>query len=93
VTLGDHRAVGGCAPRSRESARPLTTRGRAVRSGIRRYVVLGAGLDTFVHRCELAGQVRVFEVDRRAALWNRQGALVPLDPSRIVHARVRGRMR
>ncbi len=36
----------------------------AVAAGVRQYVVLGAGLDTFAYRSPLAGQVRVFEVDR-----------------------------
>ncbi|MFF9347065.1 class I SAM-dependent methyltransferase [Streptomyces sp. NPDC014734] len=37
---------------------------RALRSGTRQCVVLGAGLDTFAHRSDLAEDVRVFEVDR-----------------------------
>ncbi len=35
----------------------------AVAAGVRQYVVLGAGLDTFAYRSPLAGQVQVFEVD------------------------------
>ena len=47
----------------------------AVDRGVRQYVLLGAGLDSFGYRCPLAGQVQVFEVDhpgtqewKRAAL-------------------------
>jgi methyltransferase (TIGR00027 family) len=35
----------------------------AVAAGVRQYVVLGAGLDTFAYRSPIAAQVRVFEVD------------------------------
>jgi methyltransferase (TIGR00027 family) len=35
----------------------------AVAAGVRQYVLLGAGLDSFACRSELASQVRVFEVD------------------------------
>jgi methyltransferase (TIGR00027 family) len=35
----------------------------AVRAGVRQYVLLGAGLDSFACRSALASQVRVFEVD------------------------------
>jgi methyltransferase (TIGR00027 family) len=38
----------------------------AVAGGIAQYVILGAGLDSFAYRSELAGQVRVFEVDHPA---------------------------
>ncbi|HEX6451311.1 MAG TPA: class I SAM-dependent methyltransferase [Trebonia sp.] len=55
----------------------------AVRSGMAQYVVLGAGLDTFAYRGELARRVRVFEVDqpgtqewKRAALAS-AGIAVP----------------
>lgn len=42
--------------------------------GVGQYVVLGAGLDTFAQRRpELAGQVRVFEIDQPATqAWKRQ---------------------
>jgi methyltransferase (TIGR00027 family) len=55
----------------------------AVRVGLAQYVVLGAGLDTFAYRSELARRMRVFEVDqpetqewKRAALA-RAGISVP----------------
>jgi len=39
---------------------------RSTRLGVTQYVILGAGLDSFAYRSELAGQVRVFEVDHPA---------------------------
>jgi methyltransferase (TIGR00027 family) len=55
----------------------------AIRAGSAQYVVLGAGLDTFAYRGELARRVRVFEVDqpgtqewKRAALAS-AGIAVP----------------
>lgn len=43
-------------------------------AGVDQYVILGAGLDTFAQRrTDLAGQVRVFEVDRPGPqAWKRQ---------------------
>ena len=38
----------------------------AIGRGIRQYVLLGAGLDSFAYRSPLAGGVRVFEVDHPA---------------------------
>ncbi len=41
--------------------------GEAVRQGVKQYVLLGAGMDTFVFRCpELVKQLQVFEVDHPA---------------------------
>jgi len=41
--------------------------------GVGQYVILGAGLDTFAQRRELASQMLVFEVDRPSAqAWKRQ---------------------
>jgi len=47
---------------------------RAVANGIRQYVVLGAGLDTFAYRNPFAAQgLRVFEVDHPATqAWKRE---------------------
>jgi methyltransferase (TIGR00027 family) len=47
--------------------------GRAVERGIRQYVVLGAGLDTFAYRSPYPGaRLRVFEVDHPATqAWKR----------------------
>jgi methyltransferase (TIGR00027 family) len=45
---------------------------RAVESGVRQYVLLGAGLDTFAYRNPFAG-LRVFEVDHPATQqWKRE---------------------
>jgi len=45
----------------------------AAASGVRQYVVLGAGLDTFGYRSPLAQKVRVFEVDRPGTqAWKRR---------------------
>lgn len=48
--------------------------GEAVARGVRQYVVLGAGLDTFAHRNPHADLgLRVFEVDHQATQeWKRQ---------------------
>jgi methyltransferase (TIGR00027 family) len=45
----------------------------AVKRGVGQYVILGAGLDSFAYRSDLAAQVRVFEVDHPATQqWKRQ---------------------
>lgn len=45
---------------------------RAAARGIRQYVILGAGLDSFGYRGGLAGQLQVFEVDNPATqAWKR----------------------
>ena len=49
----------------------------AVRAGIRQYVILGAGLDTFaLRRTDLAAQLSVFEVDQPHAVAWKQRRLV-----------------
>jgi methyltransferase (TIGR00027 family) len=46
---------------------------RSIGRGVRQYVILGAGLDSFAGRSELAGRVRLFEVDHPATQeWKRQ---------------------
>ena len=64
---GDHLVLShartGVACRSRYTEDRLA---EGVRRGVRQYVLLGAGLDTFAYRSELAGHVRVFEVDHPA---------------------------
>src|SRR5580700_12019169 len=59
------------AARSRFAEESLAA---AVARGVRQYVVLGAGLDTFAHRNPFAEQgLRVFEVDHPATQgWKRQ---------------------
>lgn len=47
----------------------------AVGAGIRQYVVLGAGLDSFAYRPGLSGQVRTFEVDRLATQDDKRARL------------------
>ena len=58
---------------------------RAVQSGVEQVVVLGAGLDTWAYRSELADSVRIFEVDHPATqAWKRQrldDAAIPLPNS------------
>ena len=57
------------AARSRFAEESLAA---AVARGVRQYVVLGAGLDTFAHRNPFAG-LRVFEVDHPATqAWKQQ---------------------
>jgi len=64
--------------------------GDAVAAGVRQYVVLGAGLDTFAYRNPHAG-LRVFEVDHPATqAWKRErlaAAQVPL-PDTLTFAAV-----
>ena len=59
------------AARSHIAERALA---EAVRHGVRQYVVLGAGLDTFAYRSPYpASQLRVFEVDHPATqAWKRR---------------------
>jgi methyltransferase (TIGR00027 family) len=44
----------------------------AVEGGLRQYVMLGAGLDSFAHRSELAGRLAIYELDLPATqAWKR----------------------
>src|SRR5579859_2288098 len=57
---------------------------RAVKGGIRQYVILGAGLDTFAYRSLLARRVRVFEVDHPATQeWKRRARPSPEVPGSV----------
>src|ERR1035441_4478661 len=49
----------------------------SVRGGVTQYVILGAGLDSFAYRCDLASQVRVFEVDHPATQPQQQTRTAP----------------
>ena len=49
--------------------------GEAVASGVRQYVLLGAGLDSFGYRSGLASQVHVFEVDHPGTQESKRAAL------------------
>ncbi|HEY2641184.1 MAG TPA: class I SAM-dependent methyltransferase [Streptosporangiaceae bacterium] len=51
----------------------------AVARGVRQYVVLGAGLDTFGYRSALAGRVGVFEVDHPGTQGWKRAALAAAD--------------
>ncbi|WP_329084704.1 class I SAM-dependent methyltransferase [Streptosporangium sp. NBC_01469] len=77
--LGYHRSYGGhpvlSGARTTAVTRSRYTEDRLselVAHGIDQYVILGAGLDSFACRSELAGQVRVFEVDQPSTQdWKR----------------------
>jgi methyltransferase (TIGR00027 family) len=71
---GDHFVLAGARAevtcRSRYAERCLAA---AVARGVRQYVILGAGLDSFAYARNTAGGVRVFEVDRPASQeWKRE---------------------
>jgi methyltransferase (TIGR00027 family) len=78
--IGFHRAHGGhvvlSAARAQVTCRSRFTEDRLaqrVHDGLTQYVILGAGLDSFAYRGELAGRVRVFEVDHPATQdWKRR---------------------
>jgi methyltransferase (TIGR00027 family) len=80
--LGYHRAHGGhvvlagargqVTCRSRYAEEALAA---AVAEGIRQYVILGAGLDSFAYRPGLSRQVKTFEVDQQAALDDKRARL------------------
>ncbi len=70
--LGYHRASGGhpvlVGARTQVTCRARYTEDRlaeAVDRGVRQYVILGAGLDTYAYRSP-TGEVRVYEVDHPA---------------------------
>jgi methyltransferase (TIGR00027 family) len=78
--IGYHRAHGGHPVLSGARAQ-VTCRSRYVEDrlatlaarGLRQYVILGAGLDTFACRSALAGTLSVFEVDHPATQdWKRR---------------------
>jgi len=77
--IGYHRAHGShlvlATARAQATCRSRYTEDRlaaAEQRGIRQYVILGAGLDSFAYRSRLAGRVRVFEVDHPATQqWKR----------------------
>lgn len=52
---------------------------KAVKEGVRQYVILGAGMDTFAFRHQdLSGQLQIFEVDHPAMLAFKQQRLTEL---------------
>lgn len=54
------------AARAQVTARARFTEDRLAAAGVDQYVLLGAGLDSFAHRCSPAASVRVFEADHPA---------------------------
>jgi methyltransferase (TIGR00027 family) len=48
----------------------------AVKNGARQLVVLGAGLDTLAYRTDLAGRLRIFEIDHPATQAWKRGKLI-----------------
>ncbi|MCX3058315.1 class I SAM-dependent methyltransferase [Streptomyces beihaiensis] len=88
--LGYHRSFG-AHPVLSGARTTAVTRGRYAEDrladlagqGVDQYVILGAGLDSFAYRSELADGVRVFEVDRpgsqnwKRALLAEAGTTVP----------------
>jgi methyltransferase (TIGR00027 family) len=48
---------------------------RSVKAGVRQYVILGAGLDSFAYRSELADRLSIFEVDHPAAQRDKRDRL------------------
>jgi methyltransferase (TIGR00027 family) len=81
---GDHAVLSGARAqatcRSRYAEEHLAA---AAERGVRQYLILGAGLDTFAYRSPLASAVRVIEVDHPATQdWKRRalsaaGIVVP----------------
>jgi methyltransferase (TIGR00027 family) len=71
---GDMHPVGTLPYRAAIVARTRFVEDLLVEEGIGQYVLLGAGLDTFAQRhAELAGRVRVFEIDQPGPqAWKRQ---------------------
>lgn len=93
--LGYHRAHGNhlvlATARAQVTCRSRYTEDRvaeSIRAGIRQYVILGAGLDTFAYRSELAPQVRIFEVDHPATQQDKKHRLtaanIPI-PDNVTH--------
>lgn len=78
--IGYHRAHGThlvlSTARAQATCRSRYTEDRladGVRRGVTQYVILGAGLDSFGYRSDLARRVRIFEVDHPATQrWKRQ---------------------
>ncbi len=71
---GDMHPMGTLPYRAAIVARTRFVEDLLVEEGIGQYVLLGAGLDTFAQRhAELAGRVRVFEIDQPGPqAWKRQ---------------------
>jgi methyltransferase (TIGR00027 family) len=68
--LAGTRAQATCRSRFTEDQLALAAAG-----GTAQYVILGAGLDSFAYRSELAGRLRVFEVDHPATQQRKRALL------------------
>ncbi|QKW24630.1 class I SAM-dependent methyltransferase [Kitasatospora sp. NA04385] len=73
-SFGDHPVLAGARTAALTRARFVEDRlAELADRGTDQYVLLGAGLDTFAYRSELASRVRVFEVDRPdVQRWKRE---------------------
>jgi methyltransferase (TIGR00027 family) len=59
----------------------------AVAAGVRQYVILGAGLDSFAYRSPLAASVRIFEVDQQETQAAKRASLASariVEPDNLV---------
>jgi methyltransferase (TIGR00027 family) len=75
-TSGTHPVLSGARAQVTCRSRYAEDRlARSVRRGLDQYVILGAGLDSFAYRSELAPQIRVFEVDHPATQRWKRGLL------------------
>jgi methyltransferase (TIGR00027 family) len=70
VVLAGARAQTTCRSRYAEDALAA-----AIDRGVNQYLILGAGLDSFSYRSDLAGMVRVFEVDHSDSQQSKRAAL------------------
>jgi methyltransferase (TIGR00027 family) len=70
---GTHLVLSGARVQATTRSRYTEDRvAQGARRGVTQYVILGAGLDSFAYRSEVAGQIRVFEVDHPATQdWKR----------------------
>jgi methyltransferase (TIGR00027 family) len=71
---GTHPVLAGARAQAVTRARYTEDRvAESIQRGVDQYIILGAGLDTFAYRSELATRVRVFEVDHPAMQeWKRR---------------------
>jgi methyltransferase (TIGR00027 family) len=62
---------------------------QAVKQGVKQYVILGAGIDTFAHRrMDIENQLQVFEIDHPATQAYKRQRIAELgwkNPSNLVY--------
>jgi methyltransferase (TIGR00027 family) len=58
---------------------------RAIQSGVRQVLVMGAGLDTFAYRLEPTRGLRVFELDHPATQAEKRGRLAEAQIAEPAH--------